>query len=418
MKKNSKILVILTALIVAALLQGVQAADVGIVGFNYTPAPASIGQNIQVIGTVTNNSSIDAENVVFKLVLSDENNSRLEDFPFILSPDQNAFVELGTIKAKESAIVQFSVGIAPTALNGNYTISMMAGDRGVLSKTKKFNIIILSRKPRIELISSNAKNITPGQETTIELTLKNVGSSNAINILAGIQEDRTVTAGGVVVERQIYPVGNSFAYIDALAPNESKTISLTLSANSKAESKTYTVPITLQWQDENRTDSSLTRYLGLRVVGEPSFDAIIDSVKPLAYPGGNPEVSITLFNAGIAEAQNIVVELSTTAGILDKDKIFIGTLDADDSDSFKTKIEISKDLKPGIYPINAKIVYKNSGLESRELIKIVNLRVVSQEESKTDGSTSSNPIVLIAAIIIIVGGFLWYRRRQNAKKNK
>ena len=415
MNKN-KISIIFGIFFAITLLQSVQAANVDIQAFNYSPSPAFPGQNIQVTATLTNNSIIDAENVVFRLVLSDENNARYADFPFILH-DENAFKSIGTIKPKESAVVQFSVGVSPEALNGNYTISMMAGDLGVLNRTKKFTINILSRKPRIELIESSSSSISPGEEKTIELKVKNVGSSKALNILVGIEEDRTVTSGGIVVERSIYPIGNAFYYIDSLSPNEEKSVSLKLSADSGAESRTYTVPIKLQWQDENRSDSSLTRFIGLRVVGEPLFDIIIDEVEPLAFAGGTSGVTFNLFNAGVAEAQNIVIELSTNAGIIEKNKVFIGALEADDSDSFKTSIELSKDLQPGEYPITAKISYKNAALEPRELLKTVNLRVVSQEQAKS-GTENGLLNVGIGIVILAVVGYYFYRRRKNQNKNK
>ncbi|MDO8537573.1 MAG: COG1361 S-layer family protein [archaeon] len=412
---NSKIPIILGAIFAILLLQTVSAADVSIEGFNYNPAPAIPAQTLAITATLSNTSTSDAENVVVKIDLTDIDNSRTDAFPFILSSDENETKTIGTIKPGQSAIARFNVGISPNALNGTYTISILAGDRGILSKRKNFSITILSRKPKIELIATNASTIVPGEETKIELTLKNVGSSNALNILAGIQEDRTVTAGGIVVERQIYPVGNAYAYIESMAPNEIKIITLTLSANSDAQARTYSVPITMQWQDDNRTEASLTRYLGLKVTGEPSFDIIIDEVNPLAHAGGTSEITFNLFNAGVASAQNIVIEISTNAGVFEKNKVFIGTLESDDSDSFKTKIETNSNLAPGEYPITLKVNYKNAGFETRELIKIVNLRVVTPEKAKGNGDNSFFNIA-IAIIIIAVLVYWFYWRKRNKSK--
>jgi len=401
------------AIALIALMPLMHAANLNIDSVSYDPTPAMPGKEIKLWVHVKNTAAVKAKNVVFNLVLNDIQNDRPTSYPFFLPSDESSSRALGDIEPLKSAVVGFRVNIAKDALNGDYNIFFGVGDDGQTSKETKYTITILSRKPQIELIESSVTELRPGVKTDIELKLKNIGAAKAINILAGTTEDRTVTTTGVVVERQITPLGSALTYIEEIDAGETAIAKISVSASTSSESKLYTIPIKLIWYDENRTEYSATRYMGVRVVEEPNLDFTIDSIDPKAFPGGTSEITFNIFNIGSVTASNIVVELDgNEIGSYEQKKFFIGSLEADDSDTFKTNVSFSKELKTGEKKLKVTVSYKNSFFEERSMQKKIPFEVLTQAEAKTGESSLLMPAIIVIVIIIVVV-FFWRRRKSK-----
>lgn len=399
------VLVLVFALAIAA---AAPAANINITSVNYNPAPAEPGRFYTIWVNVKNTTNDQAKEVLFELEA---------DYPFSLGEGVQARKSLGTLEAYQSITVQYDVKVAADAVNGVYALKLKTSiDSGATWRTEPYNISVLGRKPQIEIVDSTTKSARPGEIVETTLELKNYGNSSALNGLVGIQEDRTVTATGVVVERQIQPVGTSFVYFERLGPGQSTQLKIMLGVDSKADLKTYLVPITMKFQDENKQDFSQTRYIGLRVEAEPEIEAIIGAVDPEAYPGGTSDVSFDLFNAGIAEAQNTVIEL---AGEKEMNIFyptgFIGSLKADDYDSFSTKVQFSPSISPGTHYITATIYYKNSSLEPRTMTKTIPIKIAAGPANNGSGAVV---LAFVVIIILAVVGFFAYRNFWKPKQQK
>ncbi len=415
---KNRFLLLAVALFSLILMGGAAfAGNPEIESVNYDPSPVEPGQPFTLWVSVKNDSSLDSTNMVFELDLSGGDPART-NFPFYLGKDDSPRREVKTVKPYNTHLFQYKVYVDGDALDGEYAIDFRFGDFNKILRSQPYTITVLSRKPQIELISSFPLRAHPGETVEMNLTLKNTGSSNAINVLVGSEEDRTVTSTGVVVERQIYPLGSGFSYVSGLAPGKQATAKLMLSVNYEANIQTYLVPMTVKWQDENKTDYSVTRYLGFKVTDEPALDSIISETEPLPFPGGKTEVTVDLFNRSLAGTRNVVVEVSSEAATkINPQKIFIGSLESDDFDSFKTDIWLKPGTQPGEHPLNLKISYRGSDNEELVLETSLPLQVVSAAEAQAAAGGDSSGLFLLLIVVVVVG-FWWWRRRKKKKEKR
>lgn len=413
MKQKQKILISL--LLVLVTLPAVSAVAFDLISATYSPAPASPGKLITLYATIRNTSSEDSGAITVTAKL---------DYPFSLSPSGKSEAPFSTVLGQQTALAVLEIPVDKAALNGNYPVEIRVKQEGRVVFGRLISIQVLAFKPQIEIIESKESEASPGQILQNTIIIRNVGSSTAKNIFIGTSDDRTVTTTGTVVDRPIKNLGASYIFLETLGPNETKEIPFTLGIDSTAEQKTHSVPIKIKFQDDNRSDYEVTRYIGIRVQGNASLDGSISpNSKSKAFPGGTADVSVNLFNRGSATARNIVVEVIDNPiwEIQSEKKVFIGTLDPDDFDSFNVTAKISPNTKPGSYPITLKFEYKNQDYQTKTEEKTVTLQVVSQQDAKTNGQQGSIFDWLLPLAIIAVIAYVGYRRffgkrNNNAKK--
>ncbi len=401
---------VLVLLAMFFLLGGALAANFDVNNFSYDPAPASPGKQISLWVNLKNTTNYNVDNVAVTFI---------PNYPFAIVPGQETTKNFGSVNAYQIIGLYTKVLVDEKAANDDYRFEMRVKDNTEGEKTINVIIRVVGKNPRVELIQSSAVRAVPGQELPLDLKLKNIGGSVAKNVVVKIKEDRTVTTTGVVVEREIIPLGASAALTDNLKPDEEATVRMLLGINKGATLKNYSLPVTVEYYDENGTAFSSTGYIGLNVSAETELDAVINSVNPSAYPGGTSEIGVDIFNVGAASASYVVAELSLENAEFSESKIFVGTLDPDDFDSFKTKAKISDSAKPGTYNLQLKLSFKNWNNETKTIQKSIPIKIVTAGESQAAGGQASSPIVEIIGLLLeLVGLFVAAKWVFNKAKKK
>ncbi|MBU0635907.1 hypothetical protein KKE06_02665 [Candidatus Micrarchaeota archaeon] len=398
---------ILLLLFLALAIQGVQAATFSIAN-TYSPAPAEPGQLVTIWATITNSENAIAENVEVTLDLG---------YPFSTSEAGKSSAFFDQILSHQSKVAKLEIQTDKGALNGTYTIIVNVSEDGQSRIGKDLSITITAIKPQVELIESSISEVSVGGILETTLTLRNTGSSTAKNILIGTGEDRTVTSTGIVVDRPIKTIGPSFSFLESIEPGATETVLLKLGVDSSAEQKTHVVPLTINFQDTNRSEYSITRYLGVLVRAIAELDGTIVQDQTTAFPGTTAEFTINVFNRGSATARNVVVTLNAppNVNITSEKKVFIGTMDPDDFDSFKVETTISGDTIPGELPISLLFEYKNQDFSTQSVQQQVSLNVVSQAEAQQNGGAGLlGNIILVIVLIVII--YFVYKRFFKKKK--
>jgi hypothetical protein len=225
-----------------------------------------------------------------------------------------------------------------------------------------------------------------------------------------------------VVEGEIISLGATSKYIASLDQNEKAVVNLTLAVNQDATLKNYSVPVTLEYFDQNGTSKSQTAYLGVKVTADAQVDAVVNGVTPKAYPGGTSEIVVDLFNIGLADAKYVVVELSGGHATVEEPRQFIGTLEADDFDSFKTNVSFDAATPLGGLPIALNIYYKDDELQERVITKELSVNIVSPAAA-TDAAGGALVIFIgiISLALELIGLFVvgkWAYPRAKALLGK
>ncbi len=386
--------IILPLLFVLLLAGYAFAGDLEAVSLSYSPAPVAPGNALTVWVQVKNNSIYDAEDAIIQLKT---------EFPFVLQPGETVQQNIGIINPFETTTVEYKLLVEDNAIDGLHSIKVLVGEE-IPIRESSFSINVLSRTPKLEIVESNVDELSPGKITPIILTVKNIGGSIAKNIVLKVNPERTITSTGVVVEREIVSVGASSKYIDRLEMDESANVQLDLSVNQNAELKNYSVPITIEYFDQNGSSKTETAYLGIKVTAEAQVDAVINSITPGAFPGGTSEIVIDMFNIGLADAKYVVVEISGEYISVEESKQFIGTLEADDFDSFKTKISFDVTTPMQEIPLTLSIYYKDDELAERIETKQLMVNVAGPGEAAgAGGSILTGFISLVAIVLELIG---------------
>jgi len=373
------------------------AANIDTNTITYEPAPVAPGGSVNVWVFVKNTAGNDAIDAMVKLE---------PEYPFSLLPGQSAELNIGRIAAYQTISVQYRLLVDQRAVDGTYDLRVSSGEGG-LFKSTGIGIKVLSRTPKLEIVETDVAEASPGSTVQVNLTIKNVGGGIAKSIVVKTKEDRTVTTTGVVVARDIISIGAVSKYIESLGQSQDSTVQMALGINQDASLKNYSVPITMEYYDINGTARADTAYIGLKVTSKPDLDAVVGSVKPFAFPGTTAEVTVDLFNLGLADARYVVIELSGSNVAIEDPKQFIGTLQADDFDSFKTNIAFGANVQPGALPLNLKIVYKDEDFKEQTVNKTVTVKVLNAAEVQAaTGAGGIAWIGIIGLALELVGLFV------------
>jgi len=406
---------ILVVLLLSLLFAGTAlAGDPSASTISYEPAPASPGSTVTVWVQVKNDSVYDAENVIVRLNI---------EYPLFLQAGEEKEIVLEVIKARKTITVEYKLQIDAKAIDGEYGMEVLVGE-GIPSKKHTSVLNVLSKTPKLEIVASSINELTPGSVEPVLLTIQNVGGSIAKDIVLKVNPERTVTAAGLVVEREIISLGAVSNFIGSLEQSEEAQVALMLAVNQDAELKNYSVPVTLEYHDINGSAKTATSYLGIKVRAEAEVDAVINSVSPRAYPGGTSEIVIDMFNIGLAEARYVVVELSGNKVKVAEPRQFIGTLEADDFDSFKTEITFDPTTPVGKHTINLNIIYKDDQLEQKVITKTLIVTVASTGEAIDGGGIGASIGFIVGTVLQLLGLYMvarwtWPRVkafRQRTKK--
>ncbi|VVB99658.1 Uncharacterised protein [uncultured archaeon] len=386
------------------------AGNLAVSSANYDPAPAIPGRSMDFTVHIYNNSNYDAKDVIAELGL--RQSDAYSDFPFSPDSEGGTVKQLGNLPAYQSATAKFRILVDPQALDGQYTISIKAGEDGKASLSVPFTVRILSRKPIISLESSSPDSAAIGKMVTLAVSIRNTGSSSAEGISIGIGEDRTVTTTGAVVERSVVPLGAASIQIQSLSPGRDANVELPAIINPGTEPKAYFIPIVIEFYDENKVKYTQTEYAGLKVSSEAELRASVSGIVPAFSQGEKSRAIINVFNSGTGKARLASARVSSDFAGMGPQDYYIGSLSPDESYSFETEASVPEGTAPGKHEFMLQIDYKDAFGESRTVERTIEVDVLPAASAK--GSDPWPAYVVLAAGI--GAAFAWFIAANRKKQ--
>lgn len=394
--KQLKILIMLILLIGGAL-----AAIPDVSQINYDPNPAVPGSTITVLVQIEN-----LDDTAKKEVFVSIN----ETYPFTVK--ETNYRSIGSLGARAKTITLFKVYVDPTAENKEYNLEIeVREEEDGSGLTKKMPIIVSGSNPLLKVVNTSEFRLIPGEEKEIIFELQNIGTSTAYDISVELKEDRIVTQTGIVVERDITILGSAIGIIDKLHATEKASVGIMLSVNRKADLKNYTLPVTVTYRTPSGERISETSYIGFKIAGPVLMDATIrESV--ILIGGEKKELTIELFNKGAGKAEFTIIEVETDFGVVDREKLFIGSLEPNDVDSFKTMITIDSATETKMGKIKLTINYQDSDAINKQQIIELPVRVYSQVDGAALTPFNLTGLIINIVILLIIGiiGFKLYKK--------
>lgn len=155
---------------------------------------------------------------------------------------------------------------------------------------------------QIESYTIDSEAVVPGEEFTLELSLKNTSAVNNVGscLLTFESEDGMI--------EPVYGQSNQI-FIDGIAATTSAKVSIKLKAAATIETLSTPLVFSISYADANTLENGLISklYLPVSTSGTLRIDNI--SVPTVASVGTKSRISITYGNSGVDELSNIVLHI-------------------------------------------------------------------------------------------------------------
>lgn len=301
-------------------------------------------------------------------------------------------VFIGGVSPGNVMIREVPLSVSGDAETGTYTISIRAKYtieqvEYKAIKNYKFKVgsnIVL----HLEKVEFEPEELEPGKTVKIFAYVKNVGSDDAVQLIAEFETNNT---------SDIRPIlAGATDFIKSIPSEKTATFEFLASVDSSAESKTYPAEIKIDYED-SEGNSFLDKFdTGLPVTGTPNIVILNTKVDE-----GKLEVEVE--NLGTAKAKAIKMELVQDGNVMDVD--IDNELKADKHTTLRFKT-----FKAGIATLELSYLDDSNN----EYTESITISVASSSvEKKVKVSVTS--VVLI--IIVVVEAFYIYklRKRQRTK---
>ena len=264
--------------------------------------------------------------------------------------------------------------------------------------------------------------LLPGESGRITIEIDNNENFDIedVTIELDLSGRITISSLGVITEQiDALPftiIGSSERDIDELDEDDDDTVSFILRASTDIKPGDYNIPYILKYTDaDDNEDIVKTGSFGIRVSAETELDFSVET-RETAIVDEEGKISLEIINEVLGNIKSVSVRIFPQGfELLSKDKIFIGTVDADDTD-IATFDVIYRSTRPILI---AKITFKD--FENNEQTRTVKLpfKVYTEEEAIDRGliEKSNTRRIIIVIVIVLVAWFV-YRKIKKSRKTK
>ncbi|MFB6208490.1 MAG: COG1361 S-layer family protein [Candidatus Nanohaloarchaea archaeon] len=387
-----KKLAFLTAVFI--LLSGLAAANpqISVQLMSTEPSPLQIGEYADVRFKVTNNGS-DTKNVTVEF---------LESYPFSVDSDNQKRWRIVDFEEGDSYEFRVQTRVDSGALQGEEKIEIKASE-GAGSRT--FELPVQLKADDKGLVVQKVvfpEKVAPG--TTKQMTLKLENTANAYF--------RNVDVALDFSQLPVVASGTSTQRVGSIAPGAQKEVVYKLHVDESAENGVYSLPVTLDY--ENEAGSTITKSLstGIVVGGKPRLETALNDDGDLKA-GSSGTVTFRFVNRGEGTAKFVKVEVleGENYQILSGESVYLGDMNPDDYQTAEAEIYAGEGTDSIEVPV--KLTYQENGLEKSDTSNVT-VNILTTEELQKYGTSSSN--YLVPAVLLLVlgaaGVYYWRRKRR------
>ncbi|MCZ7401852.1 MAG: COG1361 S-layer family protein [Candidatus Methanoperedens sp.] len=362
-------------------------AELGIVLDQLSPQPVEPGQDLTLSVRLENTNS-DMENVFLEIV---------PDSPIKLKNENDRIIDEGRIIKYGAVTETYLLHVDPLAASGAYDIEFRTRwfNNGMSSETNKTFKVLVRGAPQLMIsnITINPGRISPKDKFDLTFRVSNEGTGMA----------REVQVSADMSDLPFVSLDADTKVIKRLDPGETIQLNYPVQVKDKTEISSYSIPIKMDYKDENGKNLSSKSLAGIRVLGKADLaisDIKIEPQNPVK--GDLVTVNMRIENSGTGEAKSVKINLD--APFEGTKSAFLGKIKPDDDAPGVFTFYASKD---GDIPLTASIEYEDD-LGMRTVNESLNLHVYKQNEN-----SMTAPIVVAVPVI---GSIAYYLSRK--KKNQ
>ena len=255
------------------------------------------------------------------------------------------------------------------------------------------------------IVDSDFVTLYPGQSGKVKVDVENTNNFDV--------EDVSVS---LILSNVPFTVeGSSTEVIDNINNDDSESVSFNLRASSDIKPGDYNIPYEIVYNDEDGNQSKQNGSFGIRVSAKTDLDFVAETENNII--GQQGKINLEIVNRGLGQIKSVSVELNPQGfEAISTKKIFVGTIDPEDSD-FVTYDVIFKSANP---TASAIITYKD--FDNKDQTQTVNLpiKAYTEDEAIQLGliKKSNTGLYIGIVVLIIILWILWkiFRRKRKTKE--
>lgn len=357
------------------------------------PDPLKVGQYADVRFKVTNTGTEEAENVSIRFA---------ENYPFSVDPDNTRSWRIASLEEGDTYQFRLQTRVDPNALQGQEELKFISRIDGN-SRTHLMNVDLKADDDGLTIKDVEFPDkVVSGTTKTMNMTLENTANAYFRNIELSLNpgEQTPIVASGTSGKR-----------IGEMAPDQTREISFDLNIGRSAENGVYSVPISLNYENEAGASLQKQDSTGIVVGGEPNIELGVNNEEGIPA-GAKGTVTLRLVNRGEGTANFVKINAQEADGyrILSGNSVYLGDMNPDDYQTAEVEVYANETADSAQIPVE--ITYQENGNEKTETQE-AQFNVLTSEEQSLYTQSGGNPILpAIIALIILIAGIIYWRRRK------
>jgi hypothetical protein len=212
------------------------------------------------------------------------------------------------------------------------------------------------------VINIEPAEVTPGETTQLDITIKNLGSEFGVYVRAVLDPDDTSPIDALDTSKKhitrAEAAEEGCGYFGAVQQLDSILVQYRIKVDDNATTGAYNVPLSLTWQDPYGAQQTQTVYLGIAVTGEPHLIISgIDSTPTRVYPDTEFTLDVNIENIGYTKAKSVEAALTLPGGITGEDRAYLGTIKRDATAKASYTLKATKAAVSGAYDFKLTMDY-------------------------------------------------------------
>jgi len=246
--------------------------------------------------------------------------------------------------------------------------------------------------------TTDPADISPGDEFTLKLKVKNSGSSKAsstvltldVNSISATEAPTSAQQKSASPTAPISVIGDSnVRYLGSISKDGEKETSFRMIADGSAQSGTYNLSIKLNYDGSGAQD----QVIGLVLIRKPDLRITKSAIPSKAETGKKFKFAADIINAGNYAANGVSVELVSDGADIESPSYFIGTLESSDIDTFETQVKLER---PGDRNLKLKVNYVDDFNRTHTITKDFKVKVEGNAEGAESSKESGGFLAKIA----------------------
>jgi len=269
-----------------------------------------------------------------------------------------------------------------------------------------FLLLVFTNITSAMIINSvNQGKIFPGEETSLDLTIKNTINEDAEDVSLNL----------ILTNLAFITISGSERSADEIREDRERTFSFSIKSSQDISPGSYNIPYVLSYTKANNEV----------VTKEGSIGVVVDADTELKFStelennviGQKGKITLKIVNSGFGDVKFVNVKINPDGyTLLSSSSDYIGNIGSDDFETSNFDV-IFNDDKPRLAGI---VEYKD--FNNKEVIENINIpiNVYSKEEAIQLGVIKTNKIpIYVGILVFLIILFMVYRFiRRKMKKNK